>query len=179
VKAAASRDIKLSQDKSRQGGHISDVITQELHRRGSRPREELPRGMCPVVSESLAIYRSSLAAPLCSPRFALEARGSACLAAKSGGSVPCVSDFGPVHAQPGQPVDMKSDFAPAKIALAAGATGSGRGTTRWCCARPRCCPSTGAPATVPSARGQIVSATARRPRIEPKNGRATCLVEER
>ena len=26
---------------------------------------------------------------------------------------------GPVHAQPGQPVDMKSDFAPAKIALAA------------------------------------------------------------
>ena len=44
-------------------------------------------------------------------------------------------------AQPGQPVDMKSDFAPAKIALAAGATGSGRGTTRWCCARPRRCPS--------------------------------------
>jgi hypothetical protein len=83
-----------------------------------------------------------------------------------------------VHAQPGQPVDMKSGLAPPKIALAAGATGSGRGTTRWCCARPRCCPSTGAPATVPSAREQIVSATARRPRIEPKNGRATCLVEE-
>ena len=35
-------------------------------------------------------------------------------------------DYGPVHTQPGQPVDMKSDFAPAKIALAAGATGSVR-----------------------------------------------------
>jgi hypothetical protein len=52
-------------------------------------------------------------------------------------------------------------------------------TTRWCCARPRRCPSTGAPATVPSARGWIVSATAGRPRIEPKNGGPTCLVEER
>ena len=52
-------------------------------------------------------------------------------------------------------------------------------TTRWCCARPRRCPSTGAPVTVPSAREWIVSATAGRPRIEPKNGRPTCLVEER
>eukprot|EP01046_Picozoa_sp_COSAG06_P064120 COSAG06_NODE_15180_length_1091_cov_14.548387_1_plen_171_part_00 len=70
---------------------------------------------------------------------------------------------GPVHAQPGQPVDMKSDFAPAKIALAAGATGSGRGTTRWCCARPRCCPSTGAPATEISLCPRRVSRSSRPP----------------
>ena len=86
---------------------------------------------------------------------------------------------GCLHGWPGQSLDMKSDFAPAKIALTAGATGSDRGTTRWCCARPRRSSSTGALASMTSARAPIVSRAAGRPRIEPGNRRPTCLVEER
>ena len=66
-----------------------------------------------------------------------------------------------------------------QVRVTAGATGSDHGTTRWCCARPRRSSSTGALASMTSARAPIVSRVAGRPRIEPGNRHPTCLVDER